>query len=60
MLPNEGMFVPILLKFVYGRERMVWRQKERSRIRRKDREPNVRIRELCGVTNGVNERIEEN
>ena len=28
-------------------------------IRRMDRVPNERIRELCGVTNGVDERIDE-
>ena len=28
-------------------------------IRRMDRDPNVRIRELCGVTKGVDERIDE-
>ena len=28
-------------------------------IRRMDRVPNARIRELCGVTKGVDERIDE-
>ena len=28
-------------------------------IRRMDRVPNGRIRELCGVNNGLNERIDE-
>ena len=28
-------------------------------VRRMDRVPNARIRELCGVTNGVDERIDE-
>ena len=28
-------------------------------IRRMDRVPNVRIKELCGVTKGVDERIDE-
>ena len=28
-------------------------------IRRMDKVPNVRIRELCGVTKGVHERIDE-
>ena len=28
-------------------------------IRRMDRVPNARIRELCGVTKGVEERIDE-
>ena len=52
---------------------MMWREEERSRIRmvhmgnliglsrirRMDRVLNVPIRELCGVTKGVDERIEE-
>ena len=50
-----------------------WREKERSRIRavqmdnlrgllgfrRIDKVPNARIKELCGVTKGVDERIDE-
>ena len=48
---------------MYGSETMLWMEKERSRavqmnnlrgllgIRRKDRVPNARIRELCGVKN---------
>ena len=28
-------------------------------IRRMDKVPNARIRQLCGVTKGVNEKIEE-
>ena len=52
---------------------MLWKEKERSRvrdvqmdnlrglfvIRRMDRVPNERIRELCGVTKEVDERIDE-
>ena len=58
------MFVFALL---YGSERMIWRENERSRIRTvqmdnfrgllgikiMDRMPNERIRELCGVTKEV-------
>ena len=57
---------------IYGSETMLWK-KERFRIRdvqmdnlrdllrikRMDRVPNARIRELCGVTRGVDERIDE-
>ena len=59
------MLVPVLL---YGRETMIWKEEERSRIRavqmdkirsllgirRMDRVPNARIRELCGMAKGVN------
>ena len=59
--------------FTYGSETMFWKEEERSRIiavyminlrglhviRRMDRVPNVWIRELCGVTKGVDERIDE-
>ena len=52
---------------------MIWREKEGSRIKdvqmnnlrgllgssRKDRVRNARIRELCGVTKGVDERNDE-
>ena len=52
---------------------MIWREKERSRIRavqrdslrgllgirRMDKDPKARLRELCGVTKGVDERINE-
>ena len=65
---HESLLVPVLM---YGSETMIWREKERSRIRnvqidklisllgtrRMDKVPNVRIRELCGVTKGVDERI---
>ena len=52
---------------------LLWREKKRSRmkgvqmdnlrgllsIRRMDRVPNERIRELCGVRKGLDERIDE-
>ena len=52
---------------------MLWKEKEKSRIRavqmdnlrglldirRKDRVPNAWIRELCGVTKRVDERVDE-
>ena len=58
---------------MYGSEIMLWKEKEKSRIRtvqmdnfgglrgirRMDRVPNTRIRELCGVIKGVDERIDE-
>ena len=54
-------------------EMMVWKEKERPRIkavqmdnlrallgiRIMDKVPNAQIRELCGVTKGVDERIDE-
>ena len=57
----------------YGSETMIWREKERSRIwalqmenlrgllgiRRMNKVPNARIRQLCGVTNGADEKIDE-
>ena len=62
-----------LFLLVYGSETMLWIEHERSRIRavqmdnlrgllgirNMDRVPNVRIRELCGVTKGVAEKIDE-
>ena len=53
--------------------RQLWDEKERSRIRavqmdnikgllgirRMDRVPNTRIKELCGLKKGVDERIDE-
>ena len=62
--------VPVLM---YGSETMIWREKERSRIRavqmdnfrglqgirRMDKIPNAGIRELCGVMKGVDEKIDE-
>ena len=66
---HESSLVPVL---TYGSETMIWREKVRSRIRavqmdslrgllgirRIDKVPNARIRELCGVTKGVDERID--
>ena len=62
------MLVPVLM---YDSETMLWKKKERFRvsavkmdnlrgllgIRRMDRVPNSRIRELCGVRKGLDERI---
>ena len=67
-LMHETLLVPVL---TYGSETMLW--KERSRIRalqmdnirgllgtrRMDIVPNALMRELCGVTKGVNKRIDE-
>ena len=64
------MLVPALM---YGSETMIWKEKERSRIRavqmdnvrgllgirRMDKVPNERIRELCVVMKGVDKRIDE-
>ena len=66
---HETLLVPV---HMYGSETMLWKE-ERSRgkaaqmdnlvglrgIRRMDRVPNARIRELCGATKGVDEKIEE-
>ena len=49
---------------------LLWKERERSRVRavqmdrgllgiRMDRVPNARIRELCGMKKGLNERIDE-
>ena len=49
---------------------LLWKERERSRVRavqmdrgllgiRMDRVPNARIRELCGMKKGQNERIDE-
>ena len=60
---HETLFVTDLM---YGRDTMLWNEKERSRIRdvqmdnlrgllgimRMDRVPNAWIRELCGVMKG--------
>ena len=57
----------------YGSEIMIWREKERSRIRavqmgnlrsmfgirRMDKVLNAQIRQLCVVTKGVDEKIDE-
>ena len=62
--------MPVLM---YGKETMIWRMKERSRvkdvqmdnlrgllgIRRIHRVPNSLIRELCRVRKGLAERIDE-
>ena len=67
---QETLLVPVLM---YGSDTMLWKEKERSRIRaiqmdslrgllgirRMDRVPNARIKELCGVAKGVDERIDE-
>ena len=67
---HESLIVPVLM---YGSEKMLWREKERSRvravqmdnlrgllgIRRMDKVPNARIRQLCGVTKGVDVKIDE-
>ena len=66
---HETLLVPVL---VYSSETTLWK-KEISRIRavlmdnlrgllgirRMGRVPNARIRKLCGVTRGVDERIDE-
>ena len=66
----ETLLVPVL---TYASETMIWKEKERSRIRgvwmdnlrgllgirRMDRVPDARIRELCGVMKGVEERVDE-
>ena len=70
MLGICRLLVPFL---TYGSETMLWKRKERSRIRavqtdnlkgllgitRVDRVPNARIKKLCRVTKGADERIEE-
>ena len=66
---HESLLVPVL---IYVSETMIWKEKERSRIRvvemenlrgllairKMDKVPNVRIRELCGVTKRVDKRID--
>ena len=58
---------------MYGNETMLWKEKERSRIRavqmynlrgllgirRMDRVVNARIRDLCGVKKELDKRIDE-
>ena len=58
---------------IYGSETMSWKEKEISRvwvvqmdnlkrllgIRRMDRVPNARIKELCGMKKGLGGRIDE-
>ena len=67
---HETMLVTVLK---YGSDTMLFKEKERSRIRnvqmvnlrdllgirRMDRVPNARIRELLGVTKGVDKRIDK-
>ena len=67
---HETVLVPVLM---CGSETMIWKERERSRvrvlqmdnlrgllvIRRMDRISNARIRELCGVRKGLDERIDE-
>ena len=62
--------MPVL---TYGSETMIWREKERSKIRneqidnlggvwgirRMDKAPNARIKPLCGITKGIDEKIDE-
>ena len=60
--------MPVLM---YGRETMIWKEKEGCRIRavqmdnlrglldiKMDEVPNAQIRELCRVTKGVDKRID--
>ena len=65
----ESLRVPVL---THGSETMIWWEKMRSRIsvvqidnlrgllgiRKMDKVPNAQIRQLCGVTKGVNEKID--
>ena len=65
--------VLLVLALRYGSETMIWREKERSRvravqmanlrgllgIRRMHKVPNVQIRQLYGVKKGVNKKIDE-
>ena len=67
---HETLLAPVLM---YGNETMIWMEEEISRItavqmdkirslfgiRRMDRVPNARIREMCGVRKGLDERIDE-
>ena len=67
---HETLLVPVLM---YGSGTMLWKVNERSKvgavqmdnfrglqgIRRMDRVPKTRIGGLCGVTKGVDERIDE-
>ena len=67
---HEILLVAVLM---YGSETIIWKENERSRIsavqmdklrgllgiRRVDRALNAQIRELCGVTKGVDKRIDE-
>src|SRR5678815_5559529 len=67
---HESMLLPVLM---YSSETMVWNKRYRSKVqcvqmdnlrgvlggRRIDKMRSERIRELCGVKKGVNERINE-
>ena len=67
---QNSLLVPIPIHFS---ETMIWKDNKKSRIRavqvdnlrdllgirRMDKVPNARIRELCGVTKEVEERIDE-
>ena len=67
---HETLLVPVLME---GSEIMLWKEKERSRIRaiqvenfrgvlgirKMDRVQNARIGELCGAKKGLGERIDE-
>ena len=67
---HESFLVSVL---TYGSETMIWRGKDKSRywalqmdnlrgllgIRRMDKDPNAQIRQLCGVTKSVDEKIDE-
>ena len=67
---RESLLMPV---FTYGSEIMIWREKERARIRavkmdnlrgllgirRMDKVPNVQIRKLCRVMKGIDEKIDE-
>ena len=64
----ESLLVPVL---TYGSETRIWKEKERPRIRavqmdsligllgirRMNKVANARIRQLCGVTKGIDEKI---
>ena len=66
---HETFLVPFLM---YDSETMLWKERFRIKamemdnprgllgIRKMDRVPKARIRELCGVKKGVDERIDEN
>ena len=70
MILPESLLVPVL---AYGSETTIWREKEGSGIgpvqvdslrslldvRRGDGVPNARMKQLCGVTKGVEEKIDE-
>ena len=68
-LMHEDLVVPVL---IYGSETMVWRRKVLGLgsygwiifrcllgIRRIDKMPNARVRELCEVKKRRNERVDE-